>query len=116
MDRGIDRRLEKLDDQLTRRAGFLTRVLALSDAQARQVEETLRGSVSERESVLRGTRAGSIEPRVALLMGIELEQRLLGQIESVLTADQIQRLEAAKELLPLGGRGHRHGRLGGQRG
>jgi Spy/CpxP family protein refolding chaperone len=117
ISRGIDRRLENLDDRLTRRGGFLSRVLALSPEQASRVEQLLLASIPERESLLRATRDGGSEPEMALLRGIQLERGLLEQIRGVLTEEQRARLDALADLLPLGSPGHRgdRPRFGGRR-
>ncbi|MCA9729268.1 MAG: hypothetical protein KC729_16390 [Candidatus Eisenbacteria bacterium] len=113
IDQGIDRRLENLDTQLTRRAEFLTRVLQLSDAQSSQVEQILLASIPARERILTGVQNGTIPPQVAIMMGLQIEQQILTDIKAILTDEQIQKLEAMKDLIPHGmkmaGRGHGFG-------
>lgn len=99
---GVDRRLKALDTQLTRRAEFLARVLLLSEDQARQAEQILLTSIPERERNLIGVRDGTIDSQVAALKGIELEQQVLAELRSILTEDQLKRLDAIRDLVPGG--------------
>lgn len=102
IDRGIDRRMETLDTKLTRRAEFLARVLQLSEDQTGQAEQIFLASIPERERNLVGVRDGSIDPQVALLMGVQLEQQTVAELRAILTDDQAKRLDAMRDLIPRG--------------
>lgn len=100
--RRIDYRLENLDEGLSRRATFLDRVLGLDDAQAQQVRGFLLATVPEREALLRELESGALEPHLAPLRILQLEQSAQQRIRSVLTSEQQARLEMLKDLLPRG--------------
>ncbi|MEZ4655656.1 MAG: hypothetical protein R3E12_19230 [Candidatus Eisenbacteria bacterium] len=55
-----------------------------------------------RGRILTGVQNGTIPPQVAIMMGLQIEQQILTDIKAILTDEQIQKLEAMKDLIPHG--------------
>lgn len=113
MHHAIDRRLETMEARTTGRAEFLARILQLTGDQARQVEQILSAPIPEMRRNLEGVRDGAVDWQVAAHKGVELQQQALAEISSILNEDQRKRLDAIRDLVPLGtnalgGRGRMH--------
>lgn len=101
----VDRRIERLGEEMKTRVEFLDGTLALDDAQQSQVAAILQGTVAARTANLEAVKAGTLEPEDAAYKTLEIEKAAADQIRPVLNPDQLRRFEALVNLLPRGLRG-----------
>lgn len=102
MARQIEHRVQRVDEQMRRRADFLGRVLGLSDEQVSGVRAVLEETIAQREATLRNVGAGSLEPEDAALELWETEKATAERIRPLLTTEQQARMDALLDLLPRG--------------
>ncbi|MBK8232483.1 MAG: hypothetical protein IT349_05175 [Candidatus Eisenbacteria bacterium] len=100
--RQIEHRVQRMDEQMMRRADFLGRVLGLSDEQTSRVRAVLEETISQRQTTLRNVGAGSLEPEDAALELWETEKATAERIRPLLTTEQQTRMDALLDLLPRG--------------
>ncbi len=100
IEKAVDERLATLNDNLTRRADFLGRVLGLTADQNAQVRSLVLGTIPARTQILDGLKAGTVEPEDAAGKIATIEETLEGQIAGVLAPDQKERWDALAGLFP----------------
>ena len=100
----IEGRLERMEEQLTRRADFLVKVLDLTADQAERLQEMILGTIPARRAVLESVRPGEGGPHETFDAIREIEEALAAEISSLLTPEQREIWEALRDLIPGRGR------------
>jgi Spy/CpxP family protein refolding chaperone len=91
--------LERLGDHLEVKIDFLTRVLALDEAQQTELRSILEGSLDRMRDLLEQVQACTLSREEAREARAEIRDETAAAIGAILTEEQAQRFDALRELM-----------------